>query len=274
MRKIAAVLSLIFAMVLISGPSYGKKEKVLARVNGEPITEKDFSEALEVLPPQLRAVVQSNPDMKKKFLENLINQKLLLQQMRKEGVKEDEEIKRKVRQYREALLLKKYVDEKLSNIKVTDEEVKEYYEKHKSEFTQPAKVKVRHILVKTKKEAEEIRKKLLKGADFAALARKYSIDKASARNGGELGELTRDSLVKEFANVAFSLKVGEISKPVKTRFGYHIIQVEKKTPEVVIPLSHVKEEIRQTLLHQKRSEALRKMIEDLKKKSKVEVYVK
>ncbi len=274
MRKLICLMVLSLMVFVTVKSSYAEKEKILAKVNGEPITEGEFNEALEILPLQLRAIVQNNAEMKKKFLENLINQKLLIQQMKKEGVKEDERIKKKVEKYREALLLKKFVDEKLSNIKVTDDEIKAYYEAHKSDFTQPAKVKARHILVKTKKEAEKIRERLLKGEDFAALAKKYSIDKVSAVHGGELKEFTRDELVKEFGDVAFSLKIGEISQPVKTKYGYHIIQVEKRTPETVIPLSHVREEIRLTLLNKKREEALRKMIENLKKKSKIEVYVK
>ncbi len=272
MRR-SVIFLILFGFLFLPFKSFSK-EKILALVNGEPITQQDFEEALEIFPPQLRSIVENNKDMKRKFLENLIKQKLLIQEMKKEGIKEDDEIKRKVQKYREALLLKKFVDEKLSNIKVSEKEIEDYYNKHKSEFVQPSKVKMRHILVKTKKEALSIREKLIKGADFAELAKKYSIDKASAVKGGELGTLRKDQLVKEFGDVAFSLKPGEISQPVKTKFGYHIIQVEEKTPEVVLPLSHVRQDIEQKLLAEKRAEALNKLVKELEKKSKIEVYLK
>ena len=263
----------IFVAVIGVSLSYAA-QKILARVNGEPITEEDIQDALEVFPPQLRAIVETHPELKKKLLEDLISQKLLVQQMKKEGVKEDAEIKRKVEKYREALLLQKFIKGKFANIKVTDKEAKAYYEAHKDEFTVPERVKVRHILVKDKKEAEKIRKELLKGANFAELAKKYSIDKASAVKGGELGVLKRSDVIKEFGDAVFSLKKGQISEPIKTRFGYHIVQVEEKYPREVKPFSEVKSEIKTRLLEKKKEEAFKKYVEQLKAKAKVEVYMK
>lgn len=107
---------------------------------------------------------------------------------------------------------------------VTDEEIKQYYEDNKDQF---AKRDASHILVADEKTAKEVKEKLDKGEDFAALAKKYSKDTANAANGGELGTFSRGQMVKEFEDAAFSLKEGEISAPVKTQFGYHIIKINK-----------------------------------------------
>lgn len=106
-------------------------------------------------------------------------------------------------------------------VKVTDKELKDYYEDNYPQ------IKARHILVDDKKTAEEVKAKLDKGEDFAKLAKKYSTDTSSAKNGGDLGWFGPSKMVEEFSKVAFNLKVNEISDPVKTDYGYHIIQVTK-----------------------------------------------
>ena len=107
---------------------------------------------------------------------------------------------------------------------VTDEEIKQYYEDNKDQF---AKRDASHILVDNEKTAKEIKEKLDKGEDFAALAKEYSKDTANADNGGNLGEFSKGQMVKEFEDAAFALKEGEISEPIKTQFGYHIIKINK-----------------------------------------------
>ncbi len=107
---------------------------------------------------------------------------------------------------------------------VTDEEIKQYYEDNKDQF---AKRDASHILVEDEKTAKEIKEKLDKGEDFAKLAKEYSKDTANAENGGNLGTFSKGQMVKEFEDAAFSLKEGEISDPIKTQFGYHIIKLNK-----------------------------------------------
>ncbi len=149
------------------------------------------------------------------------------------------------------------------DVKVSDQEIKQYYEDHKAEFHQKEQRKARHILIRLpkdasdqevqakKKELEEIRARIKNGADFAQVAREVSQDPGSAKNGGELGFFTRDAMVKPFANAVFSMKKGEISKPVRTRFGWHIILLEDIKPERTIPLDEVKQQIKAKLATQK-----------------------
>ena len=112
---------------------------------------------------------------------------------------------------------------------VTDEEINQYYEDNKDEF---AKRDASHILVEDEKTAKEIKEKLDSGQDFAELAKEFSKDSANAENGGNLGTFSKGQMVKEFEDAVFKLKEGEISEPVKTQFGYHIIKLNKVADSV------------------------------------------
>jgi len=113
-------------------------------------------------------------------------------------------------------------------IKITDEEMKAFFEENKEAMAKPAEVEASHILVEDEKKANEVAKKLKEGGDFAKLAKEYSTDKSNAENGGELGFFTADKMVPEFSEAAFAMKPGEISDPVETSHGFHIILVTDK----------------------------------------------
>jgi foldase protein PrsA len=150
---------------------------------------------------------------------------------------------------------------------VTDAQIKDYYDGHREVYTTPQTRVVRHILVaaKDKALADKLYGELKGGADFATLAKKYSIDPGSKSQGGEL-TITRGQTVPEFDKTAFALATGALSKPIKTQFGWHIILAEKAAkPRQSTPFAQVKESIRQQLLQQKRNDALQKWIDALKK---------
>jgi peptidyl-prolyl cis-trans isomerase D len=149
-----------------------------------------------------------------------------------------------------------------SKVKLTDSEVREYYDENMESFKIPKKVVARHILLKVSQDAdpktvEKTKEKALKilklareGKDFAELAKKYS-EGPSRNNGGYLGEFTKESMVKPFAEKAFSMKPGEISEPVRTRFGWHIIKVEKVINAHTIPFKDAKKDIEKKLTDNK-----------------------
>ena len=151
------------------------------------------------------------------------------------------------------------------DVKVTDTQVEDYYNKNKTQYSQPESRDVRHILVKSKAKANDIYNQLKAGADFAALAKKYSEDAGSKANGGKL-TISKGQTVAPFDKEAFRLKKNEISKPVKTQFGYHIIQPLSDTkPAKVTPLKEVKDSIEKQLKQTKKNEAMTKWVDDLKK---------
>ena len=166
---------------------------------------------------------------------------------------------------RAQIVSEKIFAEVTGKVKVSDKQVEGYYAKNKSQYSQPESREVRHILVKTRAKADDICNQLKAGADFSALAKKFSEDTGSKSNGGKL-TISKGQTVAPFDQTAFLLKKNEISKPVKTEFGFHVIQpVGDVKPAKVTPLKDVKDSIRQQLAQTKKNEAMTKWVEDLKK---------
>ena len=166
---------------------------------------------------------------------------------------------------RAQIISEKIFEEVTRKVKVTDKEIEDYYLKNKAQYGQPERREVRHILVKTKTKADELYGQLQSDADFSELAKKFSEDTGSKANGGKL-TISRGQTVAPFDKTAFQLKKNEISKPVKTEFGFHIIQpIGDVQPAKTTPLKEVKDSIRQQLLQTKKNETMTKWVEDLKK---------
>jgi foldase protein PrsA len=152
-----------------------------------------------------------------------------------------------------------------AGVKVTDDDIKAYYDSHKSQYVQPESRDVRHILVPKKALADSLYAQLRSGANFAQLAKKYSKDPGSAANGGKL-TVSKGQTVPQFDKTAFALKKGELSKPVKTQYGYHIIQaLSAIKPSSTTPLSKVRASIKQQLKQQRSNDKITKWLEDTKK---------
>jgi parvulin-like peptidyl-prolyl isomerase len=208
------------------------------------VTDKQVDERLE----QLKKQFYGGSD--KKFKSSLKN--LLLT---------EEQVKNDVRaQLLEEQLYKKVTED----VKVTDKEIEEFYKKNKAQYQQAATREVRHILVKTKPKADALHSQLKGGADFAKLAKKNSEDPGSKSQGGKL-TVSKGQTVPPFDKAAFSLKKNELSQPIKTQYGWHIIEplseIKKAT---TTPLPQVKEAIKQQLLSEKKTKEMREWIEGLK----------
>jgi foldase protein PrsA len=164
------------------------------------------------------------------------------------------------------ILAEKLYDKVTAHVKVSDAAVKSYYQQNKSQYTTQASRDVRHILVSSKKKADDLETQLKKGADFAALAKKYSTDTTSAKNGGDLGAISKGQTVASFDKAAFSLKTNEISKPVHSTYGWHIIQaLGPVKPAKVTPLESVAASIRTNLLSTKKTTVMQNWVDELKK---------
>jgi parvulin-like peptidyl-prolyl isomerase len=171
-----------------------------------------------------------------------------------------------------AQIVSEKIFENVTNaVKVTDKELEDYYTKNKAQYGTPESREVRHILVKTKAQADDLYNQLQDGGDFAALAKKFSQDPGSKENGGKL-TISRGQTVAPFDQTAFLLQVGTVSKPVKTEYGYHLIEPLGPVKEAkTTPLKEVKDSIRQQLLQTKKNEAMTKWVDDLKRDYKEKV---
>ncbi|MCM8763798.1 MAG: peptidyl-prolyl cis-trans isomerase [Candidatus Omnitrophica bacterium] len=261
MRKLMFIAILLFFAGISSAQT--DKSTVVLKIGKQNFTLKDFEENLS----QMRInYANLNPDMKKRILEHFVREKLFLTAARDENTKLTKEQEENIERLKTMYIITNYVSKFLQENPVTDTEVKEIYEKNPQQYQTPEKRKLRHIIVSDEGKAKEILEQLKKGADFEELASQNNTD-ATKQRSGDLGWGQKGSYVKEFENVAFSLKKGEISDIVKTQFGYHIIRVDDITPAQQKTFPEVSREIKSHLEKQKISQ----LEEALKKKYKVQV---
>lgn len=341
MKFTKVLLSAACSVVLFAGCTVGNK--AIVTVNGEAITKADYEKVMDVVKnnPQYKQAPEEqkkedSPMMlmaRERIVQDLIVRKLLDQEYAKRKIsasgeeikaKKDEVIKQLGSRERFDELMKQNnvkesdVDkdianeikvvkllEATSNIAVSDNEVKDFYNQNQAQFNFPQRVRASHILIEAnpelirktiidadkdgklsaadidKKVKEELDKKMALAKDvraqalkdpnsFASLAKKYSDDKASAVQGGDLGFFPKEAMVKEFSDVAFSIKPNTISDIVVTRFGNHIIMVTDRAAAGLAPFEQVKGEIRAYLEQGKKVAALQNLFNGLKSNAKIE----
>ncbi|RLB70639.1 MAG: hypothetical protein DRH04_03230 [Deltaproteobacteria bacterium] len=245
---------------------------ILATIGSEKITMAEFKQELNSLPPQYRQMAK-DPAIQKEFLDTLVTRNLIYQEGIRRKIQDSPAVKKQLEMFRKKLVVAALLDQEVNRkIKeVSDEELKNYYDGHLKEFQQPKQVKARHILLKDEKQAEDVRQKLLKGGDFTALAKEFSTCPSKAR-GGDLGFFTRDQMVKEFSDVAFSLKPNEISPVVKTQFGYHIIVVDEIKEGRQQTFDEVKDKLKEKMRAERKNKYFNDYIAGLKKQMQVKTY--
>jgi peptidyl-prolyl cis-trans isomerase C len=245
------------------------KEKELVRINDRVITLKEFEQEMEQLPPYLKTLMIDEKG-KREFLQTLIERELLLQEGIKKGIDREERILAKVEQFRQGLIIESLMEELCAGKDaVSDEEVEAYYRENKERYSLGERVRVRHIMVKTREEAEDIQQRLQQGEDFITLARQYSIW-PTKKKGGDLGYIGRGMVDKSFEQAAFALKrPGELSDIVKTKLGFHLIRFEDRKEPRQLDFSEVQEETRKFLREKKRREILSAHLQDLREGSQI-----
>ena len=270
MKKFYICLSILLLLC-----SCAKKDdsKVLVTIDNDKMTLQEFNKELDRIPVNMKMLVATQSG-KKSYLDKLIVKRLLLREAGKDKMDTDKEFQQRLADIKDQLLIESLLKKKITaDAKISDEELKKYYETNKDNFKREREIKTRHILLKTEEEAKQIQGRLLKGEDFVELAKKYSIEPNAGVSGGEIGFLPKGSLVPEYEEAAFKLnKVGQISGIVKTQFGYHIIRLEGAKPPAYVPFDEVKDFIKQNILQEKQSGLLEKYIDELKKTSKITIH--
>lgn len=243
---------------------------VVARYDGNAITLAELQREVERLPAASRDYLRS-PERRRRFVENLVVNDLLYAEGRRAGYDRDPEIERKVEELRKRLVIQRVMRRYRTPPDIPEAEIETYYRRHPLLFSS-TRVRASHILVKSEAEAKQLADELRAHPErFAEFARKYSVDRATARKGGDLGTFGPGRMVPEFEEVAFALEPGEVSGPVKTRYGYHIIKVEKRWEGKRLPLDRVRRRIRTLLRTRAVQERTEKHLEDLKRKAHLKI---
>ena len=282
-KKVYLTISgvILIVMALLFGTAFN--QDTVASVDGESITKGELYDVM------VKQYGQGS-------LSYLINNKIIEIAAGKENVKiSDEDVDAEMKEFVEANggeesfnyvleqsgLTKKDIETEIVNylkivklleseVDITDEEMKTHFEENKDSYNEPEQVEASHILVENEETANKVKEKLEAGEDFAELAKEYSTDTSNAENGGELGYFSKGTMVEEFEHIAFSMNVGEISDPVKTDYGYHIISVTDKKEAKEANFEDHKEEIEQTLFDQEISTEYSTWITEQREKLEIE----
>jgi peptidyl-prolyl cis-trans isomerase C len=262
---VKSIITTSLAITLSLGASLPSvaSDKVIATVNGENINESTFNSLMDVLKRSNR-----NGDINKNaVLENMIETHLVLQEAIKSGIAEREDIQQKFEEYKERLLLQAWADEKTQSFNISDDEVKKAYDDYivtlpKQEY------KARHILVKTEDEAKALITELEGGKDFAELAKEKSTG-PSGPKGGDLGWFPAKTMVAPFAEAVKTMEKDSISKPVKTKFGFHVIKLEDKRDVKIPELKPLESRLKRSIEQEK----MTAFIADLRKNADVKIML-
>ena len=237
---------------------------VLAKVNGTDITDEDVKLAGEDLGPAIpRQLVGKARDAY--ILDYLIDGQLVAQKATADKLDQAPDFPKKVAYYREKLLMEALLS-KVAKSATTDAAMKQVYEDAAKAQKPQEEIHARHILVATKEEAEAALKRVKAGEDFAKVAKAVSKDPGS--EGGDLGWFTKDRMIPEFADAAFKLQVGQVSDPVKTQFGWHIIKLEGRRQTSFPPFEQVKEQVARYVVQKAQAD----LIAELHKTAKIERF--
>jgi len=248
-------------------------DPVIISAEGVQVHKSEFEGALKSLPAEYQQFAQGPG--KRQFADDYIRMKLLAQEGMKAGLDKDPEVTNQLALLKENLIAQAELKKMDAALKVSDADLQKYYDAHKNEYEE---VKARHILIafkgspaaqagkkeltedEAKAKAEDIRKQIQGGADFAALAKKESDDTGSGAQGGDLGSFTKGQMVPEFEKAAFAAKPGELTPVVRTQYGFHVIQVQEHG---YTPL----EQLKPTLEKSQKDAKMRAALDDLKSKA-------
>ena len=242
------------------------KDPVVAIVNGQQIRLSELEIAQQSLPQQYRSMPLQA--VFPALLERIIDSKLVVQEGKKTKTNEDPAFKKRMAFVEEQVLQDFWIQREISRL-VTLEKIQAKYQERLKSMPPEEEVHARHILVATEDEAKAIIADLKKGTPFDKIAKEKSTDKASGAEGGDLGWFKKSDMVKEFADAAFGLKKGELSEtPIKTQFGYHIIQIDDRRTAPPPALEELSDQIREELAR----EAVTAQLDKLRAGAKIEKF--
>jgi peptidyl-prolyl cis-trans isomerase C len=260
--KTWSALLLIAAFIGLAPLPAAADDPVVARVNGVDIKQSNLDFAASEVGPRLASLAAV--ERKRVLLQYVIENELMAGAGQKDSLDKTESFPSRAQYHQRRALRDAFFDVKIKDA-VTEADAKKIYDEKIVQLKPEQEVHARHILVATEAEAKEVAERLKKGEDFAAVAKEKSKD--TGAEGGDLGFFARGQMLKPFEEAAFALDVGQISEPVQTQFGWHIIKVEAKRDQPLPTFDQVKEAIIAQLVQQKAQE----VVTGLRDAAKIEV---
>jgi peptidyl-prolyl cis-trans isomerase C len=250
--KIWSALLLLAASIVLAPLPASAEDAVIAKVDGVEIKQSELDFAASEVGAQLSSYPEA--DRKRLLLQFVIENQLMAQAAEKDKLDAASDFEDRVKYHRLRALRDAYFDKNVRN-GVSEDEAKKLYDEKIAGMKPEPEIHARHILVDTEAEAKEVAERLKKGEDFAAVAKEKSKD--TSADGGDLGFFGKGQMLKPFEDAAFALEVGQISEPVQTQFGWHIIKVEEKRARPPPTFDEVKGPIMAQLAQQKAQATMR-----------------
>jgi len=230
-----------------AAPAKAPGDPVIARVGSDEIHASELSEAAQALPEELRGMPPTS--LYPILLDQLVDRQVVVIAARKQGLDHDPAVQRMVARATDSALQNALLTREIAPT-LTDEAIRARYDRDFAGKPGETEIRARHILVADEDTAKKVITELNGGADFAELAKKYSTD-PGAQSGGDLGFFKKGDMLPEFSDAAFALKPGETTQmPVKTRFGWHVIQAEEVRTAPPPPFEKARDEIRQSMIQE------------------------
>ncbi|MBM4326297.1 MAG: hypothetical protein FJ118_03950 [Deltaproteobacteria bacterium] len=274
--RIPAVIFLVGALVCHAGAALAAEGNVIAKVGNREITREALDHIIATIPEQNR-VPFLTPDGRKKILDEVVAFTLFAEAAKKEGLDKEPAINTRLDYAQTEYLAREYFRRRQAKAPpISEEEMKAYFNSHKAEFKPREEIKARHILVNTEAEAKKALEKLKAGEDFAALAKKVSIDPAKDIGGAlQLPDgrdwLPRGSFEASFEHVIFNIPKGQVGGPIKTQFGWHLVKVDEKRQPEMPSYVQVRASIMRRLEDERNNELHKQLTDELKRKIPVEI---
>lgn len=273
MKRMTVFIIIISFLFMFASCAKHEEQKgpYLAKVGNVKITQADLDRDMKNLPPFAQKIFEGS-EGKERFLNELVKKELLYQEAVKQGLDKDAAYIDKVTDFKKVTLISQLLENEIEEkAQVTGEDVKNYYDEHKEDFSPFDQIRLSLIRVKTEDEAKKILEKLDKGEDFAKIAKESSIDTNSAKGGGDLGFLSRNQISPEHDMAVARMMKGDVSSPVRTQHGFDIIKVTDKKTKTVVEFEKVKDLISQHLSAEKQKKVFDSYIDSLKKTYTVEI---
>ena len=245
------------------------KDYTVINLDGEDIKNSDVMEVWKGL-FQGGAVpdfATFDENIRQNVLRGLVSERLIYKEALKAGIDKNEDVKKRLENLQKQLIIQSFMESKTKTL-VTDDQIKALYDEKLAASKGQEELKARHILVASEEEAKKISTDLKKGGDFEKVAKDKSTDKGSGVNGGDLGWFAKDKMVPEFFEATFKLKKGEVSAPVKSSFGWHVIKLEDRRPVKIPPLEESKDALKAELSNK----AIQSYVESLLKASSIKYF--